>query len=115
MQDIIKSRVELRDRQTQTQGYVSRFEPFSLRSRLHSVKDFHYLHKRTPQRIQTPIFYTRGGTKLMHKANFLYTKGGHKANTHKRRTQAKAQSQKEKLEHLVIIKIINKKSHNIRS
>ena len=57
---------------------------------LHYMKDFHYLHKETPQKIQTPILFIRGGTKPMHKANYqhkregtepilFYTRGGHKA------------------------------------
>jgi len=51
--------------------YVSSFEPLVLRSRLHHMKDFHYLHKG----LQTLILYINGGTKLMHKVNHLYTRG----------------------------------------
>ena len=42
MRDI--ERVEFRESQTQTQGYVSRFKHQALRPRLYRMKDFHYLH-----------------------------------------------------------------------
>ena len=53
-------RVELRDSQTQTQRYVSRFEHQALHPRLHNMKDFHYLYLGTSQRNN---LYTRGGYK----------------------------------------------------
>ena len=68
-----ESRVE-KDSQTQTQGYVSRFEHQALHLRLHRMKDFYYFHKEISQRVQTLILCTRGDTKPMD----LYTKGGHK-------------------------------------
>jgi len=94
------SKVE-RDSQTQTRGYVSRFEPLALCSRLHRVKDFHYFHKETPRRIQNSILYTRGGTKQITSTQ----EGGHKA---------KAQSKENGLQHLVITKITNQNLTQLR-
>ena len=48
-----KSRVE-REIETQTQGYVSRFERQALCPRFHRVKDFYHLHKGTRQNKQPP-------------------------------------------------------------
>ena len=61
-----ESRVE-RDSQTQTQGYVSRFEHQVLRPRLH-LEGYPLSPLVTPQKIQSLILYTKGGIKLMHKA-----------------------------------------------
>jgi len=72
MQDINKSRVELKDRQTQTPEIYSRFEPLVLRSRLH-LKEFLL----SPERNST-------------QDTILYTRGEHLANgpLHKRRAQS---------------------------
>jgi len=85
MQDINKSRVELRDRQTQTREYISRFELLALRSHLH-LKGFSL----SPQKKQSSA--QKEGTKAndpLHKRKALsqctkhiqlYTRGKHKAN-----------------------------------
>jgi len=102
MKDINKSRSELRDKQIQTRGYVSRFEPLALRPRLHLER-----FSLSPQKNSTKetLSTYEEGTKPM----ILYTRGGHKAKTplHKRDAQSKR-----KLQHLVITKITNKKFHN---
>jgi len=83
MQDIYKSRFELRKiEKHKHERFVSRFEPLARRSCLHSVKDFHYLYKGSPHKIQSSILYTRRGhiaNSTLHKRNahskYTYTNG----------------------------------------
>ena len=81
MQDINKYNWVER-KQTQTQGYVSRFEPLALRLRLNHVKKFLYLHLGTPHRKQP-----------LHK-EWVQNQGANPT-LHKRKHKEKAQSQKE--------------------
>jgi len=85
MQDINKSRVELRDSQTQTREYISTFEPLALRLCL-------YLEGISIISTKETIPYTKGGhisNKPLYKRwaqshgtklTLLYTRGKHKAN-----------------------------------
>ena len=77
-----KSRVE-RDSQTQTQEYVSRFEPLALRSRLH-LEGFQLSLLRTPQRIQIQ-------SSTQEEVQSWYTKQSplHKEERHKAKAQSK--------------------------
>ena len=115
MKDINKSRSELRDKQIQTRGYVSRFEPLTLCLCFHRVKNFHYLHEETLRRYKLQSSTQEEAKSQCTKQITSTQAGGHKANTplHKRGVQSQMHKANWRLQSLMTTKITNKESYNI--
>jgi len=100
------------DSQTHTR-ICFKFEPLTLGPRFHRVKDFYYppLRNSTKDTNLNPLYKRR------HKANYLYTRDGHKASssTQEGTTNPRHKPKKIRVHHLVTTKITNNTFHTTRS